>query len=377
VKKRSAKSVILKNLSDVPGWRTREKLIVFESDDWGSIRMPSKEVFNNLQQNGMDLLSDEGSLYNKNDSLARSEDLASLFEVLTTVKDSTGRPAVFTPMAVVANPDFNRIRQSGFNTYYYEPFTVTLKTYPGCESSFELWKAGMENRLFVPQFHGREHLNVKAWMRALQQGHSKVHRAFDNGMWGISTAEDPVIGLELQAAFDFNDPMDLPYHQEVLKTGLDLFEELFGYRACYFVPANGIYSSTLEPACSAEGIRHLFVSKLQKEPLGNGRQRNRLHWLGQKNRTGITFLTRNCFFEPVQPGRDWVDSCLFDISTAFRWHKPALISSHRVNYIGALSKQNRENGLKQLELLLKEIINTWPAARFITSAELGEIIENA
>jgi hypothetical protein len=183
-----------------------------------------------------------------------------------------------------------------------------------------------------------------------------------------------MIGLELQAAFDYRDPRDLAYQQEVLKTGLDLFEELFGYRASYFVPANGIYSSTLEPVCSREGIRLLFVSRKQEEPLGHGKKRNRLHWLGQQNRAGITYLTRNCFFEPVQPGRNWVDSCLFDISTAFRWHKPAIISSHRVNYIGALYRENRDNGLTQLEALIREIMKSWPDARFVTSAELGEFI---
>jgi hypothetical protein len=183
-----------------------------------------------------------------------------------------------------------------------------------------------------------------------------------------------MIGLELQAAFDFNDPGDLAYHREVLKTGLDLFEELFGYRASYFVPANGIYSSTLEPVCSGEGIRLLFVSRSHTEPLGHGKQRKQLHWLGQHNHAGITYLTRNCFFEPVHPGRDWVDSCLFDISTAFRWHKPAIISSHRVNYIGALYEENRDNGLRQLEALLRKIMKSWPDAKFLTSAELGEII---
>lgn len=338
--------------------------------------MPSREVFDNLQQNGIDLISDEGYLYNKNDSLATAEDLASLFEVLTTVKDSSGRPAVFTPEAVVANPDFERIQQSDFKTYYYEPFPETLKTYPGCEESFRSWKEGMEKRLFVPQFHGREHLNVKAWMRALQQGHPKVRLAFDNRMWGISTATDPMIGFELQAAFDYNDPEDLVYHREVLTTGLDLFEELFGYRATYLVPANGICSSTLEPVCTGEGIRLLFVSRSHMEPMGHGKYKKRVHWLGQHNHAGITYLTRNCFFEPVQPGRDWVDSCLFDISTAFTWHKPAIISSHRVNYTGALYKENRDNGLEQLGELVKQIMKRWPEAKFLTSAELGEKIEN-
>lgn len=372
----SAKAILLKNLSNIPGWRTKRKLILFESDDWGSIRMPSLRAFAELQKAGIDLLSDEGYLYNRFDSLATAEDLASLFEVLNSVKDGSGRPAVFTPESVVANPDFARIQQSDFKEYYYEPFTETLKSYPSCENSFDLWKEGIKQRLFVPQFHGREHLNVKVWMRALQERISPAISAFDNRMWGITTAGHPQIGLEFQAAFDFLDPDDLSYHREVIETGLDLFEELFGYRASYFVPSNGLLSKSLEPLCYDAGIRLLSVSKMHVVPRGNGRMGKSLHWMGQRNGKGLRYLTRNCFFEPVEPGRDWVASCLGDISAAFRWNKPALISSHRVNYIGALHKENRKSGLKQLNLLLKQIINLWPDAEFVTSAELGEIISN-
>ena len=372
----STKAILLKNLSNIPGWRTKRKLILFESDDWGSIRMPSLRAFAELQKAGIDLLSDEGYLYNRFDSLATAEDLASLFEVLKSVKDGSGRPVVFTPESVVANPDFERIQQSDFKEYYYEPFTETLKSYPACENSFDLWKEGIRQRLFVPQFHGREHLNVKVWMRALQERVSPAISAFDNRMWGITTAGDPRIGLEFQAAFDYLDPDDLVYHREVIETGLDLFEELFGYRASYFVPSNGLLSKSLEPVCCDAGIRLLSVSKMHMVPEGNGKMGKSLHWMGQSNGNGLRYLTRNCFFEPVEPGRDWVASCLGDISAAFRWNKPALISSHRVNYIGALHKENRKSGLKQLSLLLKQIINLWPDAEFITSAELGEIISN-
>jgi len=66
---------------NLPGWRTNRKIVVIESDDWGSIRMPSKEAFNNLQATGIDLLSDEGFRFNKYDSLATSADLELLFEV--------------------------------------------------------------------------------------------------------------------------------------------------------------------------------------------------------------------------------------------------------------------------------------------------------
>ncbi len=65
----------------------------------------------------------------------------------------------------------------------------------------------------------------------------------------------------------------------------------------------------------------------------------------RKNSDGLRYLTRNSFFEPSQAGSDWVNNCLNDIANAFKWNKPAVISSHRVNYIGSLFPENRENGL--------------------------------
>ncbi len=374
--KQISKAGILKNLSNILGWKTNRHLIVLESDDWGSIRMPSIEVFNTLMKSGIDLLSDEGARFNKFDSLASSDDLASLYEVLDSIRDCTGRAPVMTAVSVVANPDFSKIQKADFTEYYYEPFATTLKKYTACENSLMLWRQGIEKRLFVPQFHGREHLNVMVWMRALRSRHKETILAFDNQMWGISTVHVPGIKVEFQAAFDFIDPGDLKYHEEVIVTGLNLFEELFGYRATYFVPPNGPLSSRLESLLSKEGIKYLSVSKIQTEPLGQGQTRKRLHWLGQKTSSDLTCLTRNCFFEPNQHGHDWVGSCLNDISIAFKWYKPAVISSHRVNYIGSLYKNNRDNGLKQLQSLLKKIMATWPDTEFITSAELGEIICN-
>jgi len=368
------KMLINKYLSNIPGWRTRKKYVIIESDDWGSIRMPSNEAYNNLIKAGIDLDNDEGRRFNKYDTLATSADLSLLFEVLGSVKDSTNRTAVMTPVSVVANPDFKKISESDFKEYHYESFTETLLKYPGSENSFNIWKEGIQKRLFVPQFHGREHLNVQSWLKALQAENEKVMVAFQNQMWGISTANDPEIKLELQAAFDFHNQEDLIYQESVIASGLDLFEDLFGFRATYFVPPNGPFSTQLEKVCRQKGIKYIAVSKIQQEPVGGGKFRKNLHWLGQSNKSGILYLTRNCHFEPSQEGRDWVDSCLRDISIAFSLFKPAVVSSHRVNYIGALWEHNRSGGLKQLNTLLNTIIKKWPDTEFITSSELGNLI---
>ena len=63
---------VIKNLSNIPSWRTNCKIVVFESDDWGSIRMPSKLAYSNLLKKGIGV---DKSLYDTLDSLEKKEDL--------------------------------------------------------------------------------------------------------------------------------------------------------------------------------------------------------------------------------------------------------------------------------------------------------------
>ena len=35
---------------NIPGWRTKRHIVVIESDDWGAIRMPSRQVFDFLHR---------------------------------------------------------------------------------------------------------------------------------------------------------------------------------------------------------------------------------------------------------------------------------------------------------------------------------------
>ena len=120
----------------------------------------------------------------------------------------------------------------------------------------------------------------------------------------------------------------------------------------------------------------MSASKIQKEPQGQGKFKTKFHWLGQTNRHVQKYITRNCFFEPSDSSKDWVNSCLSDIELAFKYKKPAVISSHRVNFMGGLDKKNREFGNLQLAMLLKSITNKWPDVEFMTSSELGRELNN-
>jgi len=364
--------MLLRNLSNIPGFTTSRRIVVIESDDWGSIRMPSQSAFDRLKANGVVLEGGDSTRYNRFDTLAGRADLDALFNLLVGFRDSNGNHPVFTAVSLCANPDFEKIRESGFETYHLEPFVTTLKRY-GREDAFEWWKSGRENRLFVPQFHGREHLNVAVWMRKLQSGDRDTRLAFDEGMWGFRNKNSN--GINYQSAFDVEYSTDIELQKQVIAGGLKLFEQLHGYKASFFVPPNGPFNRGLEEVSADYGIRYLSASKIQKEPLGEKKYKTSLHWVGQKNRHGQRYITRNCFFEPGREGADWVDSCLREIEVAFRWRKAAVISSHRVNYIGAIDVKNRENGLRELERLLSGILNRWPDVEFMTSDELGNLMQ--
>ncbi|MCM1140352.1 MAG: hypothetical protein NC453_17425, partial [Muribaculum sp.] len=109
--KNSIKATVLRNISNIPGWRTNRHIVVIESDDWGSVRMSSKDSFEELVKRGVPVDKDH---YNINDSLESNDDLEILFDNLRKFKDKSDRHPVMTGVNVVANPDFDKIQESGF-----------------------------------------------------------------------------------------------------------------------------------------------------------------------------------------------------------------------------------------------------------------------
>lgn len=361
---------LIKNLL---GWKTKRKIVVIESDDWGSIRMSSNEAISSLKKLGADIDKSRYELY---DSLECNSDMEEMFETLMKFKDSNDKHPVITGVNVVANPDFKKIKESNYQQYFYEPFSETLKKYPEHDKVFGYWKYAIENRLMVPQFHGREHLNVNRWMRALQAGSKGELAAFDLGVTGLGPHIYKDFKAEYQGAFEVELLSDLESQKEVLISGSNLFQELFGYKATAFTPTNGPFSSTLEPVLKDCGIDLIQTARIvYKEPIGGGKFKRRLRYMGMKNKLGQRYLIRNCVFEPNENlGFDWFDFSMPRIAQALKYNNPVIITSHRVNYTGMLNKENRRKSLAELERLLKGIISKWPDVEFMTTAELGQLM---
>lgn len=356
------------------GWRTDRKIVIFESDDWGGIRMPSKSVYNHLLRKGFRV---DEIAYERYDSLASETDLQALFDTLSAFKDCRAKPPVYTANTILANPDFKKIKDNGYSRYEYELFTETLRKYPEHKRSFLMWKKGMDAGLFSPQFHGREHVNVTLFMEHLKQGVPDLHTFFDFGMAGFVPRHGDIGGNRYVEPLNFRDENEKNRVMESLSDGLARFEEVFGYPSKTMAPANYYWHRDFESVTAEHGVRYLQGRGKMKQAGINEPSRFLKMKLGKTNRAGQRHLVRNVFFEPTLHRKlytDPVDKSLAEMSAAFRMKKPAVICTHRLNYIGYIDAGNRDRNLKLLHSLLARMLKKWPDIEFVTSQELGEII---
>ncbi len=358
------------------GFRTNRHIVVIESDDWGSIRMPSLEVLHNLQEKNVKFLTEIG--YDKYDSLASNEDLEILMDALSSVKDKNNNPAKLTLNCVVANPDFKKIKESNYTQYHYELFTDTLKRYPSHDKAFHLWKEGMAKNLFQPQFHGREHLNVQMWMNLLQNKSQSVLAAFDKEVFSMILDAKEDSRLHVLAAYNVMKDSEYPFIKTSIEEGLELFEQFFGFKSKSMVAPCYTWDSIVEDIAFEKGVKYMQGSFAQTHSLHekNKGLNQSFHYLGEQNKNGQLYLVRNCLFEPSQNKKFNSDFCLSQIKKSFSLNKPAIISAHRLNFIGELNQNNRDENIKDFKILLETIVKEFPDVEFYSSDQLGDIMSN-
>lgn len=357
--------------SYVRGWRTGRKIVVIESDDWGSIRTSSREAYDRLVSRGWPMERSPYSL----DALETEDDLDALAAVLEGVRDARGQPACMTANMIVANPDFPKIRQVEFREYHYEPVPETLRRL-GRGGVMERWKQGRQRGLFLPQLHAREHIRWWDWLRALREGSPETTETFELGMCGVPLAASkerqsfympPYISEEDLS----REGVDL---EALVHQGAEMFRRQFEYDSLSVIAPNYTWTGSVEALWAREGIQYVQGGVFQFCPTARGTIR-KPRFFGQRSSAGCLQLLRNCFFEPAFSGPEAVQRCLREVVRAFRFRKPAVISTHRVNYIGSIDEDNRVRSLAGLKELLTAITQRWPEVAFMSTVELGLLIE--
>jgi hypothetical protein len=368
----SIKNTVLNNLKNVSGWTSDRKIVVFSVDDYGNVRIDSKKAREAMEAEGLKL----NGRFDQFDTLETRQDLEALFEVLTSVKDKNGRHAVFTPFAMPCNIDFERIADTGFKEYHYELLPQTFKKLEELQpevysGAWELVQEGINTRIFVPLFHGREHLNLKVFNEMLGRKDKALLTALKNrsypgfGESGYST-------ISQMAAFDFWDFDENSEFHAIIRDGLDRFEEVYGYRSDHFNPPAGREHPVIHKTLSECGVKYIDTPLVKHEHQGKGKYKKVFNYTGKKNRYGQVFVVRNVVFEPTDDrGFNWIENTMKQVEAAFRWKSPAIISSHRVNFSGHIDEGNRNLGLGALRELLYKITDRWPEVEFMAANELA------
>lgn len=369
---RKIKSFIVGNYYNSKGWKSNKRIVVIESDDWGTIRSTSKAIKNLKNQN----IEFGNNPFNEFDILESAEDFTTLYEVLEKYKDKNNRPPIITANTIVANPNFEKIRNDDFKKYHYEIFTDTYKSYCSRNDTMDTFSEGIENQFLQPQFHGREHVNVAQWLRALQTGEKNIRAAFDDRVFGFDFYSQYSKRANFMATYDFDSEKDLEQIHEGIQDGLNIFREIFKMESDSTVAPAVVWHPETERILAEENIKFLQGYIVQNVPqIGKEEYKKSFHYQGQTNNLNQKYLVRNCYFEPsINHQIDWVDKCLSQIRMAFLFKKPAIIASHRINFVGGIEEDNRNKNLKLLNKLLKAIIAKWPDVEFMASDELGGVI---
>ncbi|MFN3908663.1 MAG: hypothetical protein ACK4JX_06485 [Flavobacterium sp.] len=362
-------NTLAKNYINFRGWKTNRKIVVIESDDWGSIRMPSKEIVDELKIK----YPLSNNKFTTLDGLERKSDLTELFSLLKNYKDLNNNHPVITACSLVANPDFKKIEESKFTNYFYKTIEETYKDY-GETELLGIWKdQGIKENLLYPQFHGREHLNPIKWLKILQSGNNMELDAFHKKcLLGLSNAMTAPKDLYM-AAFDANLDLEKEFVIKSTIDGLKIFKEIFGFNSISFVPSQSKQFEEINQTLVENGVKcsqagQYFV------PKGDGTFKKVDKFWGDKDRYGMTFWRRNCNFEPFKDNSNELEKCLSEIDIAFRWGKPAIISFHRINFTSRIEKTHRDKCLDKFDKLLLKIIKKHPDVEFINSAQLAEIM---
>jgi len=341
-----------------------DKVLVIECDDWGSIRMPSLHVKNELEKVGCNFTN----RYDNFDCLESNEDLDELQTVLANHKDVYGNSAVLTAFFCVANLDHKKIIDSGFQKIHYIIYDELAR-----KESSELicnWKNAINRNLLSLEYHGFIHINIPALLQVLERNDDLYINAFAKGYFYTPSSflADQIKSLRPELFYYIPDEFELI--RKNLINGIAHFKRIFEVSPTVFAPTNGIYTHKFNEVLFNNGINYIYLNWVFNSVGVDGVIKKKFHNIRMSKKNNPRFYSRNCYFEPSDQSYNGIELTLSQIDSAFKANRPAIISTHRVNFVGGLSKINRDIGLNELNKLLTEVKKRWQDIQFLSSSEL-------
>jgi hypothetical protein len=336
-------------------YRFEEPVLVFESDDWGKVAGREDGIYPPEFGTRTDWSFDR---------LETEEELDQLYTLLESFKDDFERKPVFTANFIVSNPDFKRTSDKGFQALHLKAID---EAFPNLHKK---WLKGLSRGVFYPQYHGRLHYNNERYVQALQTDDA-TRFLFEQGINGGRENFSETQQALYSEYFRADTELRVSSLKEWIRGGLDDFERVFGYRSASTVPPNYyIHPADFETLANC-GLRYLQAGN-KVLYTQNGAEHAVNYCQGTQFNESLTILARNHKFEPNRGRQEW--KAEFSIKAAKHWFRigaPAVIDTHRFNYVSTFAQHSRN----ELKIFLEGMRDV-PNLHILTTLELGQAITN-
>ncbi len=316
-----------------------ENILVIEVDDWGRQGIPEGEI--------------------------TLEELGALFQTLLRYRDKHGRHPVITANFVMTNPNYKKIAENDFTTYYYLPINEGLDL-----DLLNQYKEGIKLGIFWPQYHGRDHINSDLWLKDLKRRFKTSAEGFEEkAILPLGKDEKRYIGEYGDASFFPQKPLPEEKQMDKIEKGLEIFASTFGYRPKSTIAPYNLFDEITEKCWSEKGIQYIQGGNRQRLGFKKGKyvkaKEKRHILLGKRNRFGGLYLKRDIGFPPSKD----LDRILKKIALLFKTGRLVTLYNHSYDY------KNQTGQLERLDSLLSWLQNRYPEMVYLTSDQLGSVIE--
>jgi hypothetical protein len=332
------------------------KKVLILSDDWGSIRLKSTNSRSKLASIGLDIKTNR---FNFSDCLESNQDVERLMEILSKYTDNKGKYPVFTLVTNVGNPDFEKIRDNHFSNYFVEDLKTTYERHIGCDQVPNLFQQGISAGFFKPALHGREHVRSSDWLNFLNTNSQHARISFDEEFFFIPDEWLGSIGKTIEAPFWDEIREDTINEKLLIEDAMARYMHFFGETADYFTPPALLFNKMIPNIAASAGLKWFDV------PRNYNTSQAALFRESQSKKAPLNLVVRNIIFDPNIPnGSGNASACLYQMEQAFKYNQPAILSNHRVSFVGGIEEKNAIHGLTELDKLLSLSLKRWPDIEF-------------
>jgi hypothetical protein len=243
---------------------------------------------------------------------------------------------------------------------------------PRCGALLETMRSGAGDGVFALQLHGMEHYWPPALLRAAQQ---------DDGLraWLTGEAFPPCEVLPPALQSRWVDGARLPsqplaeaeIHQAVAEETA-AWRDVFGQLPRVVVPPTFVWTGEVEAAWRAAGVAVIITPGRRytaRDAAGRPAAVDATLYSGQGAGGGACYLVRDIYFEPLLGHR--AAGVLEAAATRFSLGRPALLETHRSNFIG--DEAQCRQSLGQLQELLDAALRRWPGLAFLSPDTLARL----